>query len=192
MNKETKTIYAIFFVMLVIGAALVVWRWPDVKTTVLPPVQATTATSDANYTLEIPKLGIVTSLAATGLDANKRLLVPANSQVAAWYQAGPVPGQPGTTIITGHLSTAAGPGIFYNLHKLAIGDEIQIQNSKQELIYRVSRIKSYNQDSSFPWNEVYNAGGVSSLRIITCDGVYSSAAGHFSKNLVVFADLVSD
>jgi LPXTG-site transpeptidase (sortase) family protein len=151
-----------------------------------------TAKLTTEYGLKIDAINLNISLGQTTLDSHQALLVPANPNHAAWYVNGPRPGENGTTLITGHLDSAAGAGIFYNLKKLKAGDTIEIEKDGQIATYTIDKLKSYAQDSTFPWNEVYSTTGPSSLRIITCDGVYSRKTGHYSRNLVVYASLVSN
>jgi len=142
--------------------------------------------------LDISAIGISIPLGTTGLDSAGHLMVPANPNRAAWYSAGPAPGNAGTALITGHLDSAAGPGIFYNLRKLTAGQEIKVTKTDGSIaVFRIDKLVSYPQDSTFPWNLVYSTSGSPALRIITCDGVYSPQTGHYSRNLVVYASLVN-
>lgn len=144
------------------------------------------------YGLKIDAIGINIPLSKTTLDKNQTLIVPANPNTAAWYKSGPVPGAAGTALVTGHLDSAAGPGVFINLRKLAAGDMIDVQRDDGKVAtFKVDKLASYAQDMTFPWNQVYSTKGAASLRIITCDGVYNPKTGHYSKNLVVYASLVS-
>lgn len=165
-----------------------------------PTVNITTAAAPApafagqisGFSLYIPAIGVNSRLGYTGLDAAGHLAVPSNGNTAAWYKLGPQPGNAGTALITGHLNWSAGDGIFINLNKLRAGDEIRVRRQDGKIAtFRVDQLASYSQDSTFPWNLVYRTGGSSALRIITCDGVYSSKLGHYTRNLVVYASLVS-
>ncbi|HEV8601744.1 MAG TPA: class F sortase [Patescibacteria group bacterium] len=142
--------------------------------------------------LDISAIGISIPLGTTGLDSAGHLMVPANPNRAAWYSAGPAPGNAGTALITGHLDSAAGPGVFYNLRKLTAGQQINVTKTDGSIaVFRIDKLVSYPQDSTFPWNLVYSTSGSPALRIITCDGVYSPQTGHYSRNLVVYASLVN-
>lgn len=170
---------------------------PQLITTPLPYVSvhaesSTRQKSTDSFNLNIPSIGLHTKLDKTQLDSDGHLMVPSNPHQAAWYENGPRIGQSGTALITGHLDSAAEPGVFYNLHKIAVGDEIHI-GLENGLVakYTVDKAVSYPQNNSFPWSEVYSETGPSQIRIITCDGVYSSQTKHYSQNLVVYATLVS-
>ncbi|MBX4186913.1 MAG: class F sortase [Candidatus Doudnabacteria bacterium] len=142
--------------------------------------------------LKIDAINLNIPLGKTGLDRNRNLMVPANPNTAAWYRSGPQPGNAGTALITGHLDSAAGPGVFWNLKKLSVGDKISVQRDDgKTATFQINKLASYAQDNSFPWGQVYSTGGASGLRIITCDGTYNPRTGHYSRNLVVYASLVS-
>jgi LPXTG-site transpeptidase (sortase) family protein len=142
--------------------------------------------------LKIDAINLNIPLGKTSLDAHQALMVPENPNQAAWYKSGPKPGEAGSALITGHLDSAAGPGVFYNLRKLVAGDKIEVKRDDGKIVtYQVEKSESYPQDITFPWNKVYTVSGASTLRIITCDGTYNSQTGHYSRNLVVYAKLVS-
>lgn len=147
----------------------------------------------AGTSLTIPAINMSVDLKRTRLDSAGRLIVPANANVAAWYDKGPRLGASGTAIVTGHLeSTAFQPGVFYNLRKLSPGDRIEAGLPDGTIaVYQVVKLESYNQDNTFPWAKVYSESGPASLRLITCDGYYSKPLGRYTKNLVVYAKLIS-
>ncbi len=173
---------------------------PVVKTPVVaaaptpPPVKPTTPAPvpvpSSQVRLNIAAIGVSIVLGQTGLDKSGHLMVPENPNHAAWYARGPKIGETGTALITGHLDSPAGPGVFFNLHKLSAGDEIRVNRKDGSVaVFTVARLASYAQDDSFPWSQVYSTTGSSALRIITCDGVYNPASGRYSRNLVVYASL---
>jgi sortase (surface protein transpeptidase) len=157
---------------------------PKTLTSSKPVIKELSLTIDA-INLRIP-------LAQTTLDAQGHLQVPANPRVAAWYKQGPVPGGSGTALVTGHLNSTAGPGVFWNLRKLKAGEIIKVGKPDGSIItFQIDKLASYAQDQTFPWDLVYQTTGDAELRIITCDGVYNRSLGHYTKNLVVYAHLIA-
>jgi sortase (surface protein transpeptidase) len=156
-----------------------------------PPIQAPQTIE--GFSLRIDAIGINIPLGKTGLDAQGHLMVPANGLAAAWYKAGPVPGNSGTALITGHYDYAGGkPGVFYKLDQLKPGNVIQVGREDGSVaVFQVDKLASYRQDDTFPWNLVYSASGPAALRIITCDGTYNPSTGLYSHNLVVYASLAN-
>jgi sortase (surface protein transpeptidase) len=163
----------------------------NISVPAVAPVVSKPKVNANGYSLAINAIGLNISLARTSLDSAGHLMVPANPNTAAWYTKGPKPGEAGTALVTGHLDSAAGPGVFINLSKLKAGELIKVGKPDGTVAtFRIDRLASYGQDNTFPWNEVYKTSGSAQLRIITCDGVYSKATGHYTRNLVVYATLI--
>ena len=170
----------------------VIIQQPNVSETSTPQPQQKPAPAIKGLALHIDSIGLHISLGKTGLDKNRRLMVPANANNAALYAAGPQPGAAGTALITGHYDSNGGrAGVFYNLEKVSIGDEIRVNRADGKVaVYRVVKSDSYRQDNTFPWSKVFSKTGASGLRIITCDGKFNPATGKYSHNLVVYASLI--
>ncbi|OGE74059.1 MAG: hypothetical protein A3I07_01245 [Candidatus Doudnabacteria bacterium RIFCSPLOWO2_02_FULL_42_9] len=142
--------------------------------------------------LSIEAINLDIPLDKTTLGKNQELLVPANPNKAAWYKSGPKFGEAGTALVTGHLDSMSGPGVFWNLKKLVPGDLIYAKRDDGKIVtYQVDKLESYAQDMTFPWDKVYATTGPSSLRIITCDGKYDPKTARYSHNLVVYASVVN-
>lgn len=143
--------------------------------------------------IKIDAIGVNIPLTTTTLGKNRELLVPANPNTAGWYKNGPQIGEAGTALITGHYDTVGRkPGIFYNLRKLNPNDIILVRRADGKIAtYKIDKLASYPQNNTFPWNKVYSTSGPSSLRLITCDGEYNSKTGRYSRNLVVYASMIS-
>ncbi len=170
----------------------VVATTPPSPQPVAAPKIVTPPAPKVNLGLKIDAIGLNIPLGKTTLGANKELLVPANPNNAAWYKHGPIPGEAGSALVTGHLDSPAGPGVFFNLSKLKPGNVIEVKRDDGKITtFKVDKLESYGQDNTFPWSTVYSTSGASSLRIITCDGVYNPETQRYNKNLVVFASLVS-
>ncbi|MCE7009272.1 sortase [Kibdelosporangium philippinense] len=79
--------------------------------------------------MRIPKIAAESTLVESGLDSNKAIVVPPVDQPmqAAWYKYSQVPGDPGPSILLGHVDGNKKPGIFYKLHEMKAGDEIFVK-----------------------------------------------------------------
>jgi hypothetical protein len=63
--------------------------------------------------LEIPAIGVSTTLVRLGLLADGTMEVPRDDGVAGWFTGGPMPGQLGPAVIAGHVDSRTGPAVFY-------------------------------------------------------------------------------
>ena len=73
--------------------------------------------------LSIPAISLHTTLQQLGLNASGALNPPTNTTQAGWYTGSSLPGQPGPTVLAGHVDTYQGPAVFYRLDDLAPGHD---------------------------------------------------------------------
>ena len=139
--------------------------------------------------LGVPALGIDTELIDLGLNPDHTLQVPSDYQQAGWYIHSSVPGRAGPAILAGHVSSDAGPGIFYALHLLVPGDQVVVHGRGGTVArFVIERVERFPKDE-FPTRLVYGALKYPGLRLITCGGAFNPDTGHFLDNVVVFARL---
>ncbi len=137
----------------------------------------------------MPRLKIDAALDPLNLDAD-RVLVPPDYGRAGWYKAGPDPGEPGRTVIAGHVDSKTGPDVFAALHNARRGDRVLVRLADRSTVtYLVYAIEVHPRDD-FPTRRVYGADKRSELRLITCTGIYDAKRGGYQDNVVVFARLV--
>jgi len=143
----------------------------------------------APETIEIPALGIdqdVIELAVSGTD----LQVPSDYFDIGWWRDGPSAGENGAAVMVGHVDSETGPAVFYQLSGLSRGHEIEIDREDgSRMTFAVRRVRAFSR-ADFPSAEVYRTGGPPALHLVTCGGTFDQAAGQYSGNVVVFAQLV--
>jgi sortase (surface protein transpeptidase) len=141
--------------------------------------------------LQIPAIGVSTSLVKLGRLPDGSLEVPKDWDTAGWYDQGPRPGQPGPAVILGHVDSKTGPAVFYQLRALRPGDTVRVGLADgRTLAFRVLRVQRYPKDE-FPTQAVYFPTLHRELRLITCGGEFDYARGSYLDNIVVYATLVS-
>jgi sortase (surface protein transpeptidase) len=141
--------------------------------------------------LIIPLIGVNTQLIKLGLAAGNALQVPSSTTVAGWYNASPRPGAPGPAVIVGHIDSLTGPGVFYRLSELRVGDPVYVRRADRTTVeFRVTAVQTYLKDQ-FPTEAVYGATPDPELRLITCGGAFDAATGHYLSNVVVYTTEVS-
>ena len=140
--------------------------------------------------LDIPAVGIDTSLLRLGLNADGTLQVPWKPLLAGWYTGSPTPGELGPAIIAGHVdSWATGPAVFYRLGQVAIGSNVVVTRADSSVAdFKVTAVRSYPK-KSFPTDVVYGDVNRAELRLITC-GTWNGATQEYDNNVVVFARLI--
>ncbi|MFC8225059.1 class F sortase [Streptomyces sp. NPDC057287] len=140
--------------------------------------------------LEVPSLGIDTTLMRLGLNDDGTVEVPPadKGMTAGWYAGGAVPGEPGAAVLIGHNDTRFGKAVFHDLHGVAKGADIAVSDgSGEEAHFTVTGTESVSK-KAFPTEKVYGATDERVLRLVTCDGAFDED-GHPVDNLIVYATL---
>ncbi len=143
--------------------------------------------------IDIPAIGVRSSLLHLGLNPNGTLQVPplfAEPSEAAWYKYSPTPGQAGSSIIEGHVDTYKGPSVFFRLGALVPGDTVNVTLADGTVaVFRVTGVRMYPK-ADWPWRTVFAQTRYAALHLITCGGDFDYSTGHYLSNVVVFASLV--
>jgi Sortase domain len=144
--------------------------------------------------VDIPAIGVHTSLLRLGISPGGTIAVPAlpaQAARAAWYRYSATPGQIGTSVIEGHVDSYQGPAVFFRLGALMPGDRISVRLADGvTAVFRVTGVRLYSKDR-FPAGRVYGASRYAALHLITCGGDFDEATGHYLGSTVVFASLVT-
>jgi len=137
--------------------------------------------------LDIPSIGVSTSLVALGLNPDGTMQVPAKWEEAGWYARGPRPGENGPAVIAGHVDSTSGPAVFFRLHDLRAGAEVLVTRADHSVVrFAIDRLQQFPK-ASFPTAAVFGATPGPTLRLITCTGAFDEAARSYLDNLVAFA-----
>lgn len=141
--------------------------------------------------LTIPAINInVNELVGLGRQANGTIEVPKKDDTVGWYTKGPSPGQAGPAVMGGHVDSATGPAVFYNLGDLRAGDIITVaRGDGTTAVFTVYGVEQYPKNE-FPTGKVYGpTGRRAELRLITCGGTFNEDTRHYRDNIVVYAKL---
>jgi sortase (surface protein transpeptidase) len=144
--------------------------------------------------ISIPSIGVRSTVLPIGLADDGSLAVPQpgpDLDKAAWFEKSPTPGQPGPSIIEGHVDSEKGPSVFFELGKLHPGSRIEVTRRDGVLVtFTVNAVRDYQKDR-FPTDVVYG-GDLShpQLRLITCSD-FDTTIRHHVGNTVIFAHLTA-
>ncbi|WP_432197809.1 class F sortase [Streptomyces sp. bgisy027] len=142
--------------------------------------------------LLIPKISVNAPFTDLAIGRAGRLEPPPadNTNLVGWYAGGASPGEPGTSIIAGHVDTATSAAVFADLSGLAKGDRFQVVRSDgRSASFEVDSVETFDKDT-FPSKRVYADTPRAQVRLITCAGDYDRQVKDYTANLVVFAHLV--
>jgi sortase (surface protein transpeptidase) len=139
--------------------------------------------------VEIPRIGVVSSLDRLGRAPDGTVQEPSRWAVAGWYAPGTRPGDPGSAVILGHVDSKGGPAVFFRLRELRRGDAVTIRRADGSLVrFVVQRTEQYPKDR-FPTDAVYYPTLTPALRLVTCGGEFDATIGRYRSNLIVFATM---
>lgn len=119
------------------------------------------------------------------------LELPADPGDVGWWTASAAPGgASGPTVMAGHVRTAdGGYGALAALFDVREGDVVEVTRADGETVtYRIHSRLSYLKEDLPP--ELFLAGGPHRLVLVTCTGDVDLDTGHYTRNVVVTADLI--
>lgn len=155
-----------------------------------PPVDPAPLSVANPVRVSVPSVGIDAALIPLGLAADGSMEVPEDFGLAGWYVDGPEPGEPGASVVVGHVDSYTGPAVFFPLRDVAPGDPIEValaDGSVQRFV--VDAVEQHRKDA-FPTEAVFGATEVPTLRLVTCGGTFDQQARSYLDNVVVFATQV--
>ncbi len=151
-----------------------------------------TVSPDLPRYIKIPKLKVYSRVLQVGVTSSGALATPNNVYDAAWYTGSAKPGQPGATLIDGHVSSWTTNGVFYGIKNLVAGDNIQIVRGDNTVLnYQVVKTQVYDADNVDMQAAVTSiASGKSGLNLISCTGKVKPGTSEFTQRVIVFAKQV--
>lgn len=153
-----------------------------------PPQLLTNQSADPTHPVQliIPRLNIDAAVEHVGLDAVGQMAVPSHAEDVAWYQPGTVPGQAGNAVISGHLDSATGPAVFFELASLTPGDEITVvSNAGATISFIVERVVTYPR-FAIPLATIFGPTADKRLTLVTCGGQFNNKSQLYSHRTVVY------
>jgi len=136
--------------------------------------------------LAIPKISVMAPVEQVGVDRNNNMAVPTKASDVGWYRPGPAPGEAGDAVIDGHLDWTTGKAVFWDLHLLQAGDEIDVvAQDGVKLRFAVTDAHSYPY-TAHPAG-LFATSGQPQLSLITCSGSWDKGRQIYLQRLVVNA-----
>ncbi len=165
---------------------------PTSPTSAPPAIPAPASTPTADQAppaqVSIPAIDLDEPLIDLGLQTDGSMEVPVDFDDVGWYTPGGRPGGRGPVVIAGHVDSPTGPAVFLRLHDLVPGDAVAVTAADGTVHeYVVTEVRDVAKNA-FPTAEVFGATSADTLRLITCGGLFDTAAASYTDNRVVFAE----
>ncbi|MFC5747468.1 class F sortase [Actinomadura rugatobispora] len=164
-----------------------------------PPAWAATARPVAHHApvmarsvpvrVDVPSLGVRAPLVRLGLEPDGSVQVPAADRPgeAGWYDGGPTPGERGPAVLLGHVDSAKGAAVFYELGRLRPGHRIEVGRADGRVaVFTVESVERVPKDR-FPTRRMYGPIGHAGLRLVTCGGSFDKDRRSYQDNIIVYA-----
>jgi sortase A len=140
--------------------------------------------------LRIDTIDVAAGFEYVGLTEDGDMDAPEDWDSVAWYEPGTVPGDRGNAAIAGHFDSPTGQGVFYRLNDLVDGDHVTIITDQgEELVFEVIEVERFHINDA-PLEKIFGQTDERNMNLITCDGVWDSAAGTYEERLVVYTRLI--
>lgn len=137
--------------------------------------------------LSIPAIGVDAPVAGVGVAADGGMAVIDDIERVGWYEHGPVPGEAGSSVLAAHVDTEEGPGVFFDLVELAVGDTVEVEDADGALQrFEVSAVDRHHKDA-LPVEELFARDGPGRLTLITCGGPFDPEQRSYRDNVVITA-----
>lgn len=133
---------------------------------------------DPKY-ITLPSIRAEGYIQNVGVDQYQQVAVPNNVHLAGWFVKSNRPGDPGLSIIDGHVDGKTRPGIFEQLVKLQPGDTytVELGNGSHKR-YKVVSVTSVPVSEAAATLYAYDPSIKSQLNLITCTGNYTHTNGY--------------
>ncbi|MBB6397728.1 sortase (surface protein transpeptidase) [Actinomadura coerulea] len=139
--------------------------------------------------VSIPSIGVRAPLVRLGLRAGGEVQVPPAGRPgeAGWYQGGPAPGERGAAVVLGHVDSAKGAAVFYDLGRLRPGNRVEVSRADGRVaVFTVESVERVPK-GRFPTARVYGPLDHPALRLVTCGGAFDRAERGYRDNVIVYA-----
>ncbi|GGF22216.1 hypothetical protein GCM10010954_21310 [Halobacillus andaensis] len=139
--------------------------------------------------IKIPSIDVDAPIEQVGILDNGQMGVPENIDNVGWFEPGTKPGDPGNSVLAGHVDSKSGPAVFFYLDQLEEGDEIIVSNDNgDERTYTVQHMESYPYADA-PIQDIFGPSDEKKLNLITCTGTFNRDQGTHEERLVVYTEL---
>ena len=148
-----------------------------------------TAAPPAPVRIRIEAIGLDAPVAALGIDRDSgQMDVPANVSEVGWYRHGPVPGEPGSSVMAAHVDLSGpGQGLFWSLGELDPGDRIVVDYGDGTSAEFTVEARNTYLKTELPVEAIFSRGGAPVLTLVTCGGGFNTSIGRYDSNVVVYA-----
>jgi hypothetical protein len=159
----------------------------------LPEATARPATAEAPPPVPVritaPELGMDARIDPVGVEPDGSMTLPDDVDRVGWYRFGPVPGEPGSAVIAGHVDDVdQGLGVLAPLRGAEVGDELAVTDADGTTTRWRVVARDLIRKRALPLEELFRRDGPPRLTLITCGGPFLAEYLSYRDNVVVVAE----
>jgi sortase (surface protein transpeptidase) len=141
----------------------------------------------------IPSIEVNGYIQKIGTSKDSEIGVPSNTHFAGWYTDSVRPGDPGLSIIDGHVGGRySKDAVFSKLNGVAIGTKFQIEYGDLSTnTFEVVSTKQVPVAYAIEYLLERDEAITSQLNLITCGGEYDKSAESFKDRIIVVSKLIN-
>lgn len=140
---------------------------------------------DPKY-IVLPTISTEGFIQKADIDQNKQIAVPSNIHMAAWFIRSSIPGDPGLSIIDGHVDGRENAGIFKKLGSIKPGDQYSVELGsgaiKKFKVIKVATVP-VNDSTNILFSQDPTVS--SQLNLITCGGTFDTETKSYDLRVIV-------
>ncbi len=142
-------------------------------------------------TVVLPTLGVRAPVVRVGVGSDGNMVVPTNARDVAWFDQGPLPGRTNNIVLAGHIDYNGVWGSFGNIENLKPGDTVALTFGNKVWAFQVDWSCLFDFNSPAPVVDlIMGYTDNPSITLISCGGVFNSAAGTHDKRVAVRGELI--
>ncbi len=140
--------------------------------------------------LTIASIALEAVARPVGLTPSGAMDVTPNIWDVGVFNQSVMPGDPGSSVIEGHNDWYTGPAVFWNLHQVGKGDEIDYTAADGTTHrFAVSRTRNIPFNAAIP-DDIMVRDGTPTITLITCSGTWIGSAHSYSTRLLLTATAI--
>ncbi|HEX6258243.1 MAG TPA: class F sortase [Candidatus Saccharimonadales bacterium] len=150
-----------------------------------------TATGNEPMLIRLPSINTTAFIQGVGVDQRGEIAVPNNVHLVGWFTQGAKPGEPGLSIIDGHVSGPTVEAVFAKLPRIKVGDQFEVEQADRTVLrYKVVDRKAVATAEAASFLFSQDPAIASQLNLITCIGTFDHKTRSYDKRLIVAAKLL--
>lgn len=152
------------------------------------PVPSYSVPPDQPKEISLPTIKAKGYIQKVGVDKTNQIVAPGNIHMAGWYTGSVKPGQPGLSIIDGHVNGIYDKGVFYDLIRLKADDTFTVTYGDNSVrSFRVVKVDAVPVDQATKALFNRDTSIKNQLNVITCGGKYIAATKTYDGRVIVTA-----